>query len=399
MDVLGEFNGGPAAVIVGRRERLDALNAAFVNSLSSGALAFNDTHYRSVAHPTSPVAAALLALAERQRLSGEAFVHALILGDEIQCRIGNVLVTPPAESSVGLSMAGLVGTIGAAVAAGKAMNFDEAQMTTAIGLAANQSAGLRESHGTMASQFTQGHAARCGLMAALLARRGYTCTPSMLEGPKGFAASFATGANLDAATVGLGETFEIADLAYKPYPSGFVVHPIIDACLDIVQAHRFDTGRIERVELTVNPLALQLCNRPAPKTRNQLLVSLQHWAAAALVERAAGLEQTREALVGDATIAGLRAKVVTTASVEMGREAACAVVVLNDGRRLEATVPRCRGSEGRPLTDDDISAKTLGQLRIAYDGAKAAALLAASWRIGEYPEVAALCAMLGVART
>ena len=84
MEVLAEFNGTPAATVVGRREKLDALNAACINSMSSGALSFNDTHFATVAHPTSPVAAALLALAERKPVSGREFVHALVLGVEMQ---------------------------------------------------------------------------------------------------------------------------------------------------------------------------------------------------------------------------------------------------------------------------------------------------------------------------
>ena len=166
LKLLSEFNGAKDATVVGRSERLDALNAALINSMSSAALAFNDTHNATVAHPTSPVAAALLALAERQPLTGKELLHALILGIEIQCRVGNILCTPPAECQVGLSMQGLVGGIGAAVAAAKVMALDEDGITTAIGLAANQAAGLREAQSTMGSHFTPGHAARCGLMAA-----------------------------------------------------------------------------------------------------------------------------------------------------------------------------------------------------------------------------------------
>jgi 2-methylcitrate dehydratase PrpD len=394
-EVLREFNGTATSVIVGRRERLDALNATFVNALASASLMFHDTHNPTVAHPTSSVVAALLALAERRSLSGEAFVHALILGNEVQCRVGNMLVTPPAESPIGLSMVGLVSGIGAAVAAGKAMEFDAAKMAAAIGLAVNQAGGLREAHGTMASHFTQGHAARCGLLAALLVERGFTCNPTMLEGPKGFAASFGIKANPEVALDGLGESFEIARLAYKPYPCGFAIHPTIDACLRIAKEQDYDPGAIESVELAVNPLALQLCDRPLPKNRDQLFVSLQHWAAAALLEREAGLEQAREALVADTAITALRARVAATAAGDLARDAAGAIVVLRDGTRLEATVLHCTGSAENAMRDDDISVKALSQLRSAFGEEKAERLLAECWRIRSYPAVDALCAILG----
>src|SRR3990172_3794807 len=199
LDIRAGFNGSKEATVVGRRERLDVLNAAFINSMSSSALAFNDTHFTTVAHPTSPVAAALLALAERRPMTGRELLHALILGIEIQCRVGNILCFAPAKCQVGLSMQGLVGAIGAAVAAGKVLALDEKGMATAIGLAANQASGLREAQSTMGSHFTPGHAARCGLMAALLAARGFACSDTMIEGAKGFAVSFASRPNLDAA--------------------------------------------------------------------------------------------------------------------------------------------------------------------------------------------------------
>ncbi len=213
LQLLSEFSGPKEATVIGRGERLDALNAALINSMSSASLAFNDTPTPPVAHPTSPVASALLALAERLPMTGKELLHALILGIEIQCRVGKILCAPPAECQVGLSTQGLLGGIGAAVAAAKVMALDEDGITTAIGLAANQASGLRESQSTMGSHFIPAHAARCGLMAALLASRGFTCSDSMLEGTKGYAVSFASRPNFDPPIDGRGGGFEIPPLA------------------------------------------------------------------------------------------------------------------------------------------------------------------------------------------
>src|SRR5258705_9742324 len=108
IEVLTEFNGAASSTVVGRREKLDALNATFINSMNSPALAFNDTHFTTVAHPTSPVGAVLLALAERQPLNGKEFIRAVALANEIQCRIGGGLVPPPSESDHRRSGAGPV---------------------------------------------------------------------------------------------------------------------------------------------------------------------------------------------------------------------------------------------------------------------------------------------------
>ena len=391
---LAEFNGKAEATLVGRAEKLDALNAAFINSMSSAALAFNDTHFVTVAHPTSPVAAALLALAESRPVSGKDFLHALILGIEIQCRVGNILCVAPAQSAVGLSVQGLVGGIGAAVAAGKVLGLDETRMAVAIGLAANQSAGLREAQSTMGSHFTPAHAARCGLMAALLAARGFECSDTMLEGAKGFAVSFALQPNPDAAIDKLGEVFEILTLAYKPYPSGVVIHPIIDACLDIVRNHAFDVKNIARIELTLNPLAGKLTNLMEPRDRGQALVSLQHWAAAALVYKAGGIAEVSNDVVRDPAISALRRKVSFKNDDSVGREAAHLRVVLADGKTMETTVLHCRGSVKRPLNDDDVSSKTRGQLQTVFSRDAAEKILAQCWRIKDCTDVDALCKSL-----
>ncbi|MCC6532505.1 MAG: MmgE/PrpD family protein [Burkholderiales bacterium] len=391
---LGEFDGGAQATLVGRSERLDILNAAFINSMSSAALAFNDTHFITVAHPTSPVAAALLALAERRPMTGRDLLHALVLGVELQCRAGMILTVPPAVSAVGLSMQGMVGSIGAAVAAAKVLQLDETGMTTAIGLAANQSAGLREAQSTMASHYTPGHAARCGLAAALLAARGFECSGSMLEGAKGFAVSFAQQPNLAAAIDGLGERFEISTLAYKPYPAGVVIHPIIDACLEIVREQPLDAGQIERVELRLNPLAAKLTNVVDPKDRGQALVSFQHWTVSTLLYGAAGIAQVANTIVRERTVAELRRKVSFVNDESVSREAAHVRVVLKDGSVRVASVSHCRGSVERPLTDADITTKTEDQLRMVFAPERARAIVAQSWRIETLTDLGPFCRAL-----
>jgi len=385
MDALAGFDGEAKVTVIGRRARLDALNAAMINSLSSAALSFNDTHYVTVAHPTSPVGAAALAAAERNSVSGKQFVTAFILGIELQCRVGMVLCKPPAEVSVGLSMQGLVGGVGAAVAAAKIMGFDEDAMCRAIGHAINQSAGLREAHATMGSPFTPAHAARCGLFATYLTRAGVTISDSMIEGVKGFAVTYGQRSIPQAAIDQLGEKFEILDLAYKPYPSGFVTHPVIDVCLEVARNHRFNPADIERVEVAINPLTVALCNRPEPKDRAQAMVSFQHWGAVSLIHKAAGIAEVTAAMVENPGVAALRRKFVAHPRDDIAREAADVKVTLKGGQVLEASVKQCIGSAGRPIPDEDLSHKTRGQLRLAYPDDVAERILDAAWNIAERP--------------
>jgi 2-methylcitrate dehydratase PrpD len=391
---LAEFDGGQQATLVGRPERIDMLNAAMINSLSSAALSFNDTHYQTVAHPSSPVGAAVLAVAERRPVSGKALVHAVVLGIELQCRVGLVLCAPPAEVSVGLSMQGLVGGIGAAVAAGRLLELDADTMCRAIGHAINMAAGLREAHATMGSPFTPGHAARCGVFAALLAERGVTINDTMIEGVKGFAVTYGSNSQPHAAVADLGERFELLALAYKPYPSGFVTHPVIDVCLDLARRESFGSDDIERVEVSVNPLTVQLCNRPEPKDRAQAMVSFQHWGSVALLHRRAGIAQVTQQMVDDATVAALRRKFVAYPRADVAREAAQLRVLMRDGRVLTTSVERCIGAEGVPISDDDLSRKTIGQLESAYAPATSRRILEQAWAMTDAPRADAMCEAL-----
>ena len=207
LPLFDEVSGPREATAIGHGKRLDIFGAAFINSMSSAALSYNDTHLRTVAHPTTPVAAVLLALAERRPVSGIDLLHALILGDEVQCRVGSILTTPPACSHFALSMAALVGGIGASVAAARLLALGERRTIYAIGLAAAQAGGTRAVHGSSAGRMLSGEAARAGLMSALLAEKFFDTPDEAFAGAKGYANAHAEHADASVAIAGLGETY------------------------------------------------------------------------------------------------------------------------------------------------------------------------------------------------
>jgi 2-methylcitrate dehydratase PrpD len=357
-----EAAGAAQASVIGHRLRTDVASAAFVNCISSSALAFDDTHLATVTHPTGPVAAALFALCEKQTTSGEEFVNALALGIEIECRMSNVLLLPPAKPNVGLYITGITGPIGTAAAVGRLLKLDEAAMRWAIGLGAAQAAGFRSTHGSMAAWFVPAHAARTGFSAALMASKGFTCSDAALEAPNGFVDIFSSGADLDRAVDGLGRHFELQANAYKPYPCGIVVHPVVDACLQL--AGQLEPGDIPAsIVLRVHPLALALADRPKPTHLLEAQISLQHWAAACFVHRAAGVAQLSQACIDDPAVAALRARVSAVADPALQRDEAIAEVTLASGRTLRAHVAHARGSIDRPMTDAELDAKFASQAR------------------------------------
>ena len=248
---LGPFMGQPQASVLGRAERADVLHASLLNGISSHVFDFDDTHLRTIIHPAGPVASALVPLAEHRPVSGHDFLHALVLGVEVECRIGNAVY--PDHYDAGWHITGTAGVFGAAAAAGRLLGLDVRRMCWAFAAAATQAAGLREMFGTMCKPFHIGRAAQNGLAAALLAAEGLTGSERAIEAPRGFARVLSTKQDYAAICDGLGDSYEILLNTYKPYPCGVVIHPSLDGCIRMKREHGLAGDDIEAVELRVPP--------------------------------------------------------------------------------------------------------------------------------------------------
>jgi 2-methylcitrate dehydratase PrpD len=352
---LREFAGPPQATVLGRRERLDILNATLVNGIGSNVLDFDDTHLRTVIHPTVPVAAAITALAEHVPVTGAQFLHAFILGVEAECRIG--LAVSPEHYNAGWHITSTCGVFGAAAACGKLLKLDARQMTWALGIAATQAAGLTAVHGSMSKCFNMGHAARNGLAAALLAQKGFTSSECGIEAPRGFAHVLSTRCDLNFIVDGLGKTWELLENAYKPYPCGIVGHPIIDGCFELRSAHGIAPEAIERIELRVHPLVMRLMGNPTPRDGLESKLSVHHCAAAACIFGAVGVNEFTDACATDSSVVALRARVNPTIDETMAADATDVVISLKNGATHHAFVPHALGSLDRPLSDTDLENK------------------------------------------
>ena len=257
---LMAFTGGRQATVVGRAERLDALSAAFLNAAAANVQDFCDTHVRTVIHPTAPVAPALLALAELRRVSGPDLLLAFVLGR--RCRRASRWRSRPGHYNRGWHITSTCGIFGAATGAGKLLGLDETKMVWAIGAAATQSSGLCESLGTGSKCANVGNAARNGLWSALLAADGFDGPAEPLAGVQGFYSATSDPPNLALVTDGLGESWELMATSYKPYPCGFVIHPVLDCVLDWRRDN--PDAVVEKVVVRGNPL-LARAHRPAER--------------------------------------------------------------------------------------------------------------------------------------
>jgi 2-methylcitrate dehydratase PrpD len=352
---LQEFSGGRQATVVGRSERIDALSAAFLNAAGANVFDFCDTHVRTVIHPTAPVAPALLALAEMRQdkpVSGADLLTAFVLGQEVQARIG--LAISPAHYDRGWHITSTCGVFGAVAGSGKLLALDEAQMVWALGIAATQSAGLCECLGTPAKSVSVGNAARNGLWSALLAEKGFDGPPEPLAGVQGFYNALGGPTDLARVTDGLGASWELMNTSYKPYPCGFVIHPVLDCVLDW---RRDNPGAVvEKVVVRGNPLLQLRTDRPNVSTGRESQVSVQHAVAAALVTGKAGVEQFTDACVNDPAVQALRRRV----AVEVDPAFSTVAVFLDitaDGKIHKLSQAAARGSDQNPMSDKDLEDK------------------------------------------
>jgi 2-methylcitrate dehydratase PrpD len=355
---LSEFSGPREATVLGRGDRLDIMLAALMNGTTSHTFDFDDTHLKTVIHPSGPVASAILALAERKPVKGEDFLHAFILGVEAECRIGRAVY--PSHYDVGWHITATAGVFGAAAAAGRLLGLSEQQMTWALGIAATQSSGLREMFGTMCKPFHPGNAARNGLLAALLAKGNFTSSLQGIEAKRGFANVLSTGFRPGEITDRLGETWEISLNTYKPYACGIVEHPAIDGCVQLRNEHKLKPEDIESVSLKVHPLVLELTGKKAPQTGLESKFSVYHSSAVAIVHGAAGEAQYSDEVVRDPRVIAVRDKVVATVESGIHEDQVRISIRLNGGKVLEKYVEHAVGSLGRPMSDADLEAKFRG---------------------------------------
>jgi 2-methylcitrate dehydratase PrpD len=385
---LAPFSGPPQATLIGRGQRLDVLHAALINAMSANVLDFDDTHLRTLIHPSAPVAAALFALAELRGASGESLLHAFVLGVEAECRIGNAV--SPGHYERGWHISGTCGVFGAAAAAGKLLGLDAQGMAWALGLAATQSAGLVEMLGSMAKSLHLGAAARNGLAAALLAERKFTASERGIEAPQGFSHVLGEKPRLSAITGGLGETWELSQNAYKPYPCGVVLHPVIDGCIELGQRHAIAPRDIERIALTVNPLAIARADRKSPRDGLEAKLSLQHGAAVAILHGAAGVKQFTDACVGEPAVAELRGRVELAEDPSTARDAARVALHMKNGRALKVDVPHALGSVQRPMSDADLEAKFRDLAQLGAPGRETRSTIDRVWSLDALADASAL---------
>jgi 2-methylcitrate dehydratase PrpD len=391
VSALAPFSGPAQASLFGRRERFDIMNAAFLNGVSSHIFDYDDTHLKTIIHPAGPVASAILALSEMQPVSGKDFLNALVLGVETECRIGNSVY--PNHYDVGWHITGTAGVFGSAAAVGKLLKLNEQQMVWALGLAASQPVGLRESFGSMNKSFNPGRAASNGIFAAMLASKNFTSSDSMIEAKRGWANTISTKQDYNEILGDLGTRYEAALNTYKPFACGIVMHPAIDAAIQLRNENKLSADQIERVDLKVHPLVLELTGKKTPREGLEGKFSIYHAVAVALVEGAGGEKQFSDRAVNDPIIVALRSKVIPVITPGIDPAQVDMTIVLKDGRQLHRAIEHAIGSVEMPMTDQQLETKFSDLTDGIIPAPMIRRVMDACWNVESLPSAAEIAKM------
>ena len=355
--------GRGEASILGTALSAPLPKAALANGVAGHAMDYDDTQlstskeavYGLLTHPTTPVLAAVLAIGEKEKISGEEFVLAYIIGIEVECRIADAI--NPRHYQSGFHSTATMGGLGAAVAVGKILRLKEEPLIRTLGIAASMASGLRENFGTMTKPLHAGRAAENGLNAALLARDGFTAAANILEARRGFFNAMAGGFDENKISGRLGVPYFMKEpgISIKPYPSGSLSHPAQDLILDLVRDHDLSAADIERIDVGTNSNVPNALIYPMPKTALEGKFSIPFCMAIAVLERKAGIAQFQDRKVRDKKVIELMKRVNLYVDDDLERLGYDQVrsrirIALKNGRTLEGRYDVARGHPEKPMS-------------------------------------------------
>ena len=391
LDVLREAGGKPQATVFARGLKLGFLDAPLANGQMGHLLDFDDTHMGGVVlHTSSPVLSALFALAERTPVTGKEFMVAYAVGFEAGVRSGR---TAPGHHNGGWHLTGTLGSIAAGVAAGKLLKLDKQRLTYAMGIASTQAAGMQQNRGTMCKSFHAGKAAANGVLAALLAEKGFDSTQEIIEGKKGFCRIYSDKADPDQLNAGLGDGWLIETNGHKPYACGVVLHPLIDAVVALRGKSNLDPARIDEIALRIHPLVLSITGVAEPSTGLQSKFSVYHSAAVAFADGGAGVLQYTDAKANDPVLVSLRRKVKPVSDASLRNDEAYATVVAGNISE-EAHVLHASGTSINPMSDAAIEEKFLANATPAIGEKRAKRVCEAVYALEDIHDVRDLIGLL-----
>ena len=359
-----------SSTVIGSALEVPARFAAFANGVAIHADDYDDTQlavakdrvYGLLTHPTAPALPPVLALGERDGRSGRDVLTAYQVGVEVETKIAEAI--DPRHYQNGFHSTATIGTLGAAAGAAHLLGFDRERTRRALGLAASQSAGLRENFGTMTKPFHAGRACESGVLAAELAQLGFTATPIVLEAGRGFFKAAGGGFDARAIEGKLGNpwTFAFPGVSIKPHPSGSLTHPGMGLALELILEHDIKPGQVERVSVGVNRQNVNALIHNRPRNELQAKFSMPFCIAILLLRRKAGLAEFTDAVVNRPDVKAMIERIdynVHPEAEAAGYEKMTTLIEIKlaDGRTISGRADFGKGSPANPMSDDELAVK------------------------------------------
>jgi len=353
--VVTELGGASQASIIGRREQFSVADAALLNGAIIHTFDFDDMHLASSMHPSAPVFGAALATAEYVGASGLELLRASALGLEVCTRIGDAV--NPAHYSGGWHATATLGHFGAVTAAAVLLGLNPGQLVYALGIAGTQAAGLKEPFGTMTKPLHAGHAARNGVVAAMLAKRGFTCADAILEGEKAFGAVMSKNADWDRVIDGWGTRWTTLDILYKPHASSFCTQALIESTIELRNQHGLTIDNVAAVRGFISATSFNNAVIGNPKTGLEAKFSHTFAVAQALLYGKATQHDYTDERVAEDDIQRVRERTVVEPRDDLRWPMADVEIQTTDGRLVRYGVDLEERMKTAPQKWDLVSKK------------------------------------------
>jgi 2-methylcitrate dehydratase PrpD len=403
---LGVTRG--VSTVIGTSLKTPARFAAYANGIGIHADDYDDTQlavapdrvYGLLTHPTAPALSSTLALAEARGLSGRELMTAYHVGVEVECKVAEAIA--PRHYDEGFHSTGTCGAIGAAASAAKVLGLDLTHTLRALGIAASEAAGLRENFGTMTKPFHAGRAAESGIVAADLARLGWTAADQILEAPRGFFRAAGGGYDPGAIRHKLGNpwTFRSPGVSIKPFPSGSLTHPGMTELSRLIRAEKIDGRKVERLDVGTNRNMPNALIYHQPRTGLEGKFSMEFCMAALLLYGKAGLSEFTDGVVNRPEVQNMMARVrfgINPVAEAAGYNKMTTIleIHLQDGRTIQGRADFAKGSPAIPMSYAEVADKFLDCAAFAgWPHEKANAVVAAVRGLESLPDVRSLTALL-----
>ncbi len=393
---------GGDCLVFGTDRRVGPLDAALINGTAAHALDYDDCSNTLGGHPSAPVVPALFALAEMHNLTGKDFLTAYVAGWEAETRIARGVNFHHYEK--GWHPTATLGVFGSAAGCSRLLGLTAEQTTRALALAATFSSGIKANFGTMTKPLHVGHAARNGMLAALLAKDGFTSSANAFEHKQGYLEVFngAGNYNADAILADWAEPWDIVSpgVAIKQYPCCGSTHPAIDAMLMLVRDNKLTPDAVERVESWTQPRRLAHTTRPNPQSELDAKFSVQYCLARGLVAGKVSIEHFEGDSFRDPAVQDVLRRVHAAPHPDMKMDTfehfgAEVKVTLKDGSTLTQKVhrPLGRGPEN-PLPTELLEVKFINCAERTMSANEVPVLLGQLWELETISSVRALADLM-----